>query len=218
MKTSACSLLVVSMLMSIPGAAWAAGPDAKDAKSSAPTAAQVSATPDKVSQELSAPSAATGAFGRAGQLAISTSLSTGLSVKIPDGGSLQYRLDVGSNGAPGFALDYFVIDRLSVGGQFSYAKGGALTLAPRAGYNLDFGPKWSLWLQGGVTYAKAGDSVVTGTASSTSSDSFQITAAAPFLYHFTPHVFLGAGPMAGVGLKGDKAITIGASTLFGGYL
>lgn len=65
--------------------------------------------------------------------------------------------------APRFAFDYFVIDRLSVGGSIgvsniSLSPGGSGTefeFAPRVGYGVMFGSVVGIWPRGGFTYHSA---------------------------------------------------------------
>jgi hypothetical protein len=71
---------------------------------------------------------------------------------------------------PRFAIDYFVIDGLSLGGSLAFASvshdrdpdGGdddshAFLFAPRVGYALPFGTVAGFWPRGGFTYASEGN-------------------------------------------------------------
>ncbi len=66
---------------------------------------------------------------------------------------------------PRAGLDYFVADRLSLGGGVGFfsvdARGGnnytGLLFSPRIGYAVDLGRVASFWPRAGVTYVKAGD-------------------------------------------------------------
>jgi hypothetical protein len=179
-------------------------------------------------------------FGLANQFVLSSNLGTGFTYTTRSkgdapgsGGDSDFALQLGSDLGQAWALDYFVIDNLSIGGQISYASNndGAtknLSIAPRLGYNLAFSDDFSLWLQAGVAYAS------TKTEDSAGADvkgsSFGLALNAPFLYHITNHFFLGAGPFAstelgnsakvggGASVDNPKSTSFGLLTLLGGYI
>jgi hypothetical protein len=71
---------------------------------------------------------------------------------------------------PRFAIDYFIIDGLSLGGSLAFVSvsydrdpdggdgdGHAFLFAPRVGYALPFGTVAGFWPRGGFTYVSEGD-------------------------------------------------------------
>ncbi len=182
-------------------------------------------------------------FGLANQFVLSTNLDIGLafsSTSDTDGPGDQSTSDFsvrfGTNIGRVWALDYFVIDNLSIGGQVSYltANDGntkTFSLAPRLGYNIAFSDDFSIWPQLGVNFTSVTDQVEAGgvTTEATSS-AFGVSLYAPVLYHITNHFFLGIGPFIDTQLsnstkpeEGDsidnaKVTNFGLQSLLGGYL
>lgn len=187
-----------------------------------------------------APGATHATFGLANQFVLSTSLGTGFTYTARgdsdapgDQASSDISLQIGTNLGQNWALDYFVIDNLSVGGQIAYSTandGDAKTfsLAPRVGYNFAFSDDFSLWLQAGVTYASTTTSDDAG--NDVTNSAFGVVVNAPILYHITNHFFLGIGPFINTELsnsskpeEGDsfdnsKTTNVGLASLLGGYL
>ncbi|HEY1691591.1 MAG TPA: hypothetical protein VGG39_05500 [Polyangiaceae bacterium] len=163
-------------------------------------------------------------FGSQGELVISddqpigllTSFGTGLITPLPPGStstaSFQFA-SVSGNNSSGTefglspALDYFVIDSLSLGadllveilspshenpapGTTSTNPGGQDTLlgiAPRVGYDLRLSDAFTFWPKVYFAYA-----TLSGPGGGANSETLGVFA--PFLWHPVPHFFLGLGP------------------------
>jgi len=127
----------------------------------------------------------------------------GQSSSVPGGGSSS-----GFSFVFAPAADYFVLPRLSVGGQILYAHvsatvpsqggGGSVSasgdvwgFSPRVGYDLNFGNRVSFWPKVYVEYSNA--SMSTG-GPSVSSNRLALGIYAPFLFHPVPHFYVGVGP------------------------
>jgi hypothetical protein len=117
-------------------------------------------------------------------------------------------------------LHYFVIDNLSIGGEFLLGfGGGTLTtrerdgrererdigvgtffgVAPMIGYNVQISDSFSIWPQGGIGFRRFGYTDDRGTPVTTddidiSHNVWFFTADVPFLLHLAPHFAIGAGP------------------------
>jgi len=113
------------------------------------------------------------------------------------------------------ALDYFIANNVSIGGligiQYDSPNGGTTTidLGVRAGYNLNIVNQVSFWPTLGIFYSHFSASMSSG--SSTSLGVF-----APFLYHITPHFFLGGGPFFNLPLD-SGGNNYGLRTVVGGW-
>lgn len=170
-----------------------------------------------------------GIFGAKGQLAISSDAGFSLSntsLSESDGSSTTLILRP--------AVDYFVVDNLSLGGflglDYNNAPGGsstAMSIGPRIGYNLPFGERWSVWPKLGFSFAstsqKTDDTTLpTGEVvegRDETSTSLQLNIFAPLMFHPVEHFFLGLGPAFDLDLTGDnKATTIAARLTLGGWL
>jgi hypothetical protein len=136
------------------------------------------------------------------------------------------------------AVDFFIIDDLSLGGTFevdySHLPDGShsttFSIGPRAGYNFSLSEKFSIWPKVGLAYATTsfspGDSTINGgggtvtTISTTTSNSgLRLNLYVPFMFHPVAHFFLGLGPALDVDLTGDaKATTIAGRLTIGGWL
>jgi hypothetical protein len=114
------------------------------------------------------------------------------------------------------ALDYFVVDRLSVGGavQFDFASGGpgnpdstTFEIAPDVGYEFALSDTWSFWPQASVpmSFPNRGNATLT------------LVIFAPFLIHPAEHFFFGIGPGFSQGLTSNPTTSITGAFLIGGY-
>lgn len=146
-------------------------------------------------------------FGTPGQIVISGEMGLDLlytSIEPPQGDSLS-----ATNIAISPALDYFVVQNVSVGGvvslthdrydQFSAMgvvrhKDTSLLITPTVGYNLDLGPRLSLFPRAGVGYLYSTSSVEGGPDSGSSS-TISLMLQAPVLIHPVEHFFIGFGPV-----------------------
>lgn len=122
------------------------------------------------------------------------------------------------------AVDYFIIDHLSVGAftGVDYAKTQGVSettygIGPRVGYNIPFTPRFSVWPKAGLSFnsktleADAASSSVTNSA-------LTLNLFAPVMFH-TNHYFVGFGPALDTDLTGDLKYTTFALRLnVGGWL
>jgi hypothetical protein len=113
---------------------------------------------------------------------------------------------------PRLAFDFFVTDRVSLGGSATYAhvsseaSSGAVSvdlgsqqgfvIAPRAGFGLPLGDRVGLWARGGVTYYNAEDDDTTVSGLGLSLDP-------ALLLFLSPGTALSVGFTANVGLTGS---------------
>jgi hypothetical protein len=162
-------------------------------------------------------------FGRQGQVAVSSDFALSVSTTSHSGGGSSTDVVL----AP--ALDYFVIDNLSVGGQLSltWSKNGdwhgtGFGLAPRVGYDVPFADQLSFWPHLALFYAGFSDS------NDTSSTKIGVTVYAPLLLHPAQHFFIGLGPRVSTDLSsrasshglsgdGDKQTSIALTSTVGGW-
>jgi len=170
-----------------------------------------------------------GIFGAKGQLAISSDAGLSISnttISGVEGSSTQLVLRP--------AVDYFVIDYLSIGGflglDYNTAPGGsstAFSVGPRVGYNLPLSERFSLWPKVGFSFASTSqkrDAVTlpdgtTVDATDETSTSAQLNLFVPFMFHPVRHFFIGFGPAFDLDLSGDsKATTIAARLTLGGWI
>jgi outer membrane protein with beta-barrel domain len=176
-------------------------------------------------------------FGLSNQFVLSTNLGTGFTYETrSEGGGSDFSVQVGTDLGRVWALDYFVIDNLSIGGQVSYATANdgdskRLSVAPRVGYNIALGDDFSLWPQLTVTYTNQTDETeVNNVTVESKSSAFGLGLNVPVLYHITNHFFLGIGPFINTQLSnsvkvgdGDsqdapKTTQLGLASVLGGYL
>jgi hypothetical protein len=174
-------------------------------------------------------SSPSGVFGSKGQLAISSDAGISISntsISDIDGSTTSLILRP--------AVDYFVIDYLSIGGflglQYDSTPGGsstAISIGPRVGYNIPLSERLSLWPKVGFSFASTSQSqddveLPTGgtvEGDDESSTSLQLNLFAPFMFHPVEHFFIGFGPAFDLDLSGDnKATTIAARLTLGGWL
>lgn len=170
-----------------------------------------------------------GIFGDKGQLAISSDAGFSLSnTNVSGGGGSTTTLILRP------AVDYFVIDSLSLGGflglEYTAPKGGSTTafsVGPRVGYNLRFSERFSVWPKVGFSFASTTEkqdpvTLPDGTrvdATDTTNTSMQLNLFVPVMFHPVEHFFLGLGPAFDLDLTGDnKATTIAVRLTLGGWL
>jgi hypothetical protein len=111
------------------------------------------------------------------------------------------------------ALDYFIVQSVSVGGllgaEFRGDDETSLTIGLRAGYNLNITERFSFWPTVGVyvnRWSNRTDSNVTS----------RLGIYAPFLFHIVPHLFVGLGPFFNLPL-GEGDDSIGITSVVGGW-
>lgn len=124
---------------------------------------------------------------------------------------------IGRGGATTFsvrpALDYFVINRLSIGGaaEFDYASGKPsftqFQIAPEIGYEFALSDTWSFWPQASVPIS----------VPNPGSASVAIAIFAPFLIHPSEHFFFGLGPGFAQVLTSPATTQVTAAFRIGGY-
>lgn len=183
------------------------------------------------------------ALGRAGQIVISSDLEF----------SLNYSdLEVDGDGAPdvggntteftfGPAADYFVTDRVSLGGAFhiTYARvniddDGAdasdswgIGIAPRVGYIFRLAENVDLWPKLGFEYSYT-SADIDGFDDDIETDAFSVNLYVPFDFQIAPHFFIGVGPSFdwlawselssdGDSVDGPTGYSVGFKTEIGGY-
>jgi hypothetical protein len=170
-----------------------------------------------------------GLFGDRGQIAISSDAGLSLSntsISGQDGSATSLIIRP--------AVDWFVIDSLSLGGfvgiEYNSAPGGsstAMSIGPRVGYNLRFSERFSVWPKIGFSFASTSQkeddqTLPTGEViegSDETSTSLQLNLFVPVMFHPVEHFFLGLGPAFDLDLTGDaKATTIAARLTIGGWL
>lgn len=162
-------------------------------------------------------------FGAPGQIAISSDFSAQIGTHAevdPNGPNPASRTTV----ALGPALDVFVMQNFSVGGQvaFAWEKSGrshvtGLGAGPRVGYDVPITDTFSFWPKGGMFFSVWSDQNASGS---------RVTAQvyAPFLFHPAPHFFVGFGPYFGVdllsrwdGTAANRNIDFALATTVGGW-
>jgi len=170
-----------------------------------------------------------GVFGAKGQLAISSDAGLSISNTSIDG------IDGSStNIVMRPAVDYFVVDYLSIGGflglEHNSAPGGkstAVSIGPRVGYNIPLSERFSVWPKVGFSFASTSQetdevelpSGATVGGDDESSTSMQLNLFAPVMFHPVQHFFIGFGPAFDLDLSGDtKATTIAARLTLGGWI
>jgi hypothetical protein len=168
-------------------------------------------------------------FGAKGEKAISSDVGLSISntkVSGVDGSSTIVVLRP--------ALDYFVVDSLSVGGfvgvEYASAPGGSsssISIGPRVGYNVTLSDRLSLWPKIGFAIAHTSQtdngatlpSGLTVGAGGDDNTSVQLNLFVPVMFHPVPHFFLGLGPALDQDLSGDaKATTIAIRLTIGGWI
>ncbi|HVW24719.1 MAG TPA: hypothetical protein VHC69_05085 [Polyangiaceae bacterium] len=118
------------------------------------------------------------------------------------------------------AVDYFVIDHLSVGGflllNYQHTKGSHSTtfgIGPRVGYDIPLSSFFSIWPKVGLSFSS-----VTGPGPD--ANNLALNLFVPLMLHPAPHFFLGFGPALDVDLTGNqtKSTTIAGRLTIGGWL
>jgi Outer membrane protein beta-barrel domain len=158
-----------------------------------------------------------GLFGGRGQLAISNDLGLLISNTSQSGGGSTTSIQLRP------ALDYFVIDNLSVGAfiglDYTHVPDSHQTIfdiGPRVGYNVPLSDVFSVWGRVGLSYTNV--NLGAGNGGSTSSSSLTLNLSVPFLFH-VQNFFFGFGPALDVDLTGDvKSTTIAGRLTFGGWM
>lgn len=129
---------------------------------------------------------------------------------------LAFDQQIGHGGGTAFsvrpALDYFVIDRLSIGGavEFDYTGKPSFTqfrIAPEVGYEFALSDSWSFWPQASLPIS----------VPNPGSTSVALAIFAPFLVHPAEHFFFGAGPGLSQAFTSPATTQITAAFLIGGY-
>ncbi|HZL17398.1 MAG TPA: hypothetical protein VFG23_06605 [Polyangia bacterium] len=153
-----------------------------------------------------------GGFGGTGQWVFS--------METADPGSGSFFIH-GSNGNATISLnpavDAFIASNVSVGGSvtFTHDSSGAgstsIGIGARAGYNLNITGQIGFWPSLRL-FAEHQNVDHNGSSAS----SFGVFA--PFLYHPTPHFFLGAGPDFNLGLSGGSYKEYGIDFIIGGWI
>jgi hypothetical protein len=173
------------------------------------------------------PGSAVSIFGSRGQIAISSEAGaafTRTSISGVDGSSSTFVFRPG--------VDYFLIDRLSLGAFFgvdheSIPTGSSTTIGvgPRVGYDIAFSDQFSIWPKVGFSYNSTSveaDAMTVGgievPGSDTSNNAVALNLFAPIMFH-THHYFAGIGPALDTDLSGDaKATTFAVRVTLGGWL
>lgn len=181
-------------------------------------AAQTPPAPDPGMPKVPANSPS-GVFGGKGQLAILA--ETGVvfehtSISGQDASSTTFVLRP--------AVDYFVIDHLSIGAftgvDYTKAAGASKTtygIGPRVGYDIPFTPRFSVWPKAGISFNSTTLKTDTPSFSDTNS-AVALNLFVPVMFH-TNHYFVGFGPALDTDLSGDaKATTFGLRLNVGGWL
>jgi hypothetical protein len=181
-------------------------------------AAQTPPAPDPGMPKVPADSPS-GVFGGKGQLAILAEAGVVFShTSISDGGGSSTTLVLRP------ALDYFIIDHVSVGFftgvDYAKAAGASKTtygIGPRVGYDIPFTPRFSVWPKVGFSFNST--TLKTDTPPLSDSNSgIALNLFAPIMFHAN-HYFVGFGPALDVDLSGDvKATTFAVRLNVGGWL
>jgi hypothetical protein len=158
-------------------------------------------------------------FGATHQLAISSDAGFSIENRSQSGGhGSTTTIDL----AP--AVDYFVMDHLSVGGflrfDYSHFPSGHATafgIGPRVGYDIPFSGLFSVWPKLGFSFATSSTSQPN--QPSETSNNFALNIFVPVMLHPAEHFFIGFGPAFDVDLTGTvKNTTIAGRLTIGGYL
>lgn len=166
-------------------------------------------------------------FGQKGQWVFSTDAQLGFSRTTGDRIPTTTEISI----LP--ALDYFVIQNLSVGGVagVEYTKAGdtrvtVFQLGPRVGYNFEVSGLLSIWPRGGISYRYTKAKIDVGETQSGA----QLTAKedghalglnlfVPIMLHPAEHFFAGLGPFLETDLSGDNQTTSwGVRLTVGGWM
>jgi hypothetical protein len=121
------------------------------------------------------------------------------------------------------AADFFVVDRLSIGGLFQirYRSDPAedssdFAMGARLGYNVPFSSRVSLWPRLGAAFARRFESPI---GSRGEADYVFLSLFAPLLFHPVEHFFVGLGPsLSHEFISEYPATTLAAHLTLGGWL
>src|SRR6478752_4968380 len=169
------------------------------------------------------PYSASGVFGGRGQLAI-----------MGEGGVVFSHTSIkGTSGSATTvvfqpAIDYFVIDHLSLGVfsgvQYERSTPRSTTvyrIGPRIGYDIPFSDRFSIWPQAGLSFNNTTvkiDGINGGPDVSNSNGALAINLYAPIMFHAN-HYFAGLGPSLDTDVTGDaKNTTVAIRLVLGGWL
>jgi hypothetical protein len=99
---------------------------------------------------------------------------------------------------PRVAVDFFVIERLSLGGALGFYDhegdgGDGFILAPRVGYAIDLSQRWAFWPRGGLSYYSEGNY-----------NQVALSAEGQFVFLPQPSWGLMFGPTLDLGLSGER--------------
>lgn len=173
------------------------------------------------------PGSPSGRFGGQGQLAIMGEggvFFTHTSIDGQDGSSTTFVIQP--------AIDYFLIDHLSLGAftglEYNKAPGGSTTsyrIGPRIGYDIPFSERFSIWPKAGFSFNATTVKLDAGSiggvpvpSSSTSNNAIALNLYVPIAFH-AHNYFVGFGPALDTDLSGDaKATTISARLTVGGWV
>jgi hypothetical protein len=168
-----------------------------------------------------------GEFGNEAQLAISSDAGLSISNTSVDGVD-----DSTTSVILRPAVDYFLVDHLSIGGflglDHTSTGGSSVTswsIGPRVGYDIPLSNRVSVWPKIGVSFASTsfdGDEVDlpgVDVDEDETNTAVQLNLFVPFLFHPVDHFFIGFGPALDQDLSGDaKATTIAGRLTLGGWM
>lgn len=227
MKTTLLSSLVVSSALCFAARSASAQDADPDTDPDVDTRAGASGEVRRALPDVPADSPS-GVFGLDGQLAISSDAGLSISntsISGQDGSATVLVLRP--------AVDYFLIDNLSLGGflglEYASSPGGSSTvfaIGPRVGYNVPLSRMFSIWPKLGFSFASTSqetDDITTGDVTiegeEETSTSIAFNGYVPVMFHPVEHFFLGFGPALDTDLSGDaKATTLAGRLTLGGWL
>lgn len=164
-------------------------------------------------------------FGGQGQLAISSDASIEIRHVAPSEGDSYTTITL----AP--AVDYFVIDGLSIGGFISLEHSAfessdftVFGIGPRVGYNITLNDSVSVWPKVGFSFSSISTSEDVDSEGevvieeSTGNDGLTLNIFVPVMFHPARNFFAGFGPFLDADLSGDNKTTrLGARLTLGGW-
>jgi hypothetical protein len=166
-------------------------------------------------------------FGAEGQMAFSTDAALGFARTTGDNRPASTTITI----LP--ALDYFVVENLSIGGYVGveYVKAGdtratKFSVGPRVGYNFEISQLLSIWPKIGFSYAYTKSKTDLGETPggmersvTVDNNALALNLFAPIMLHPAPHFFAGFGPFLDTDLNGDnRTTTWGFRLTIGGWL
>jgi hypothetical protein len=160
-------------------------------------------------------------FGDKGQMAFSSDAAL----------SLEYRTGDVTTITLAPAVDYFVIDRLSIGGFIAWSyvtaanvDSSRFAIGPRVGYNIMLSDLVSIWPKVGFSFATSSVSVEDEAEdveieTSQGNDGIALNLYVPIMFHPAQHFFAGFGPYLDTDLSGDDKVTaVGMKLTLGGWV